>query len=737
MSTIQNTTTVTQSNTAAVSSTVTWAIEFEVAAASLLTKNDPVPAEDPRRPISGIRGQEIEFMDAIRGTPIQKRFDLPDYNGLPTGSGWEGLGDRHRHRDHEKVDPKYTTWVATTDASVRGVDPESCYAWHGWEFNSRVFSGQPQRQGPGDEDAAPEEEIEAFCRVLRNNIRVQTNDSCGLHVHVGLGESGIPLGTQLKLLTFLCLGGEEALYQMCDKLRKGNYYSKSVAKSAGSWLDRVVFGDDWREAEKRRKEFSEEERIGMVGEYLPLELLEETCPTMKRKLMGEWIWNVNRLDEVPTTTSPGRPCVRLNTYHKTVEFRIKEGMLDPKHIVDWVRVVLGIFQFVHFSTPHEFRAAVESMVRKDRDEGEYLRGFEDRGFKWERTEPVWYDGRSLAGAHAFAKGNSGWGRVITSDGTVIEGWGYGNEECPYDYGDGPDHVVEEFVREAALTGTNNEEDEFFVENDEASSEANTESDSRPSNEPWGSWDNVDPSWGSDETPSVKDDNATPPSQQEEEEEGLDQHLPGWWGQDQLKPQWLRVVPEPGQPSTMKPVPVPSDKLPEDAYQEGYDERAAVVASFYNRSLCWQWPLAEERRRLGFGWRGVLEEIVLGREGGDQEFVERWEERVVEYGARTDKRQKWWGEFGGGVFESVLPEPEPVGDDHKEERDEVVEEEEAGAEPRISTSTTMTAGGFWDKLKAAAARKLEQAKSFLQNELEASRWSNDDSRRELEFALDLG
>jgi hypothetical protein len=169
----------------------TFGVEFEFSVATLtLDVEDPLPADirtvvglrDPylkRKIIEQRREEDIDRK--VKKSVAQKLRDA----GLPTVVTLDPDDD---------VDNSYPWafghWAITTDSSIRF--PVDEHDWWSIEVNSPPY-------------IFCKESLDAVllaCRILTSSFRININESCGLHVHVGNGDDNFSFETLRNLMGF-------------------------------------------------------------------------------------------------------------------------------------------------------------------------------------------------------------------------------------------------------------------------------------------------------------------------------------------------------------------------------------------------------------------------------------------------------------------------------------------------------------------------------------------------------
>lgn len=229
--------------------------------------------------------------------------------------------------------------MVTSDVSLQA--PAAAverYLFYGVELNSPVFYTYPASQA----------EISRVCAALRDGFRVLTNRSCGLHVHIGNGDSGFDLKT-LRGLAVMVWAFEGVLREVHPSWRTVGGWADSYAGG----LDGTTLGRLSGEMERRMGL-----RVGGMGRMWGLEVL----------LACE---DGNSVVELMAYQGAERGAVFFgnqmrpwrNEAKKTIEFRSHEGTLDADRIEAWMGVCEGLVRFARDSEKGE----LEEFCRRNVD----------------------------------------------------------------------------------------------------------------------------------------------------------------------------------------------------------------------------------------------------------------------------------------------------------------------------------------------------------------------------------
>lgn len=162
-------------------SNLTFGLELEFAVATLpLGAIDPEPRD--RRQVIGLCAGAYDCRTINLKVHITKTL-------IETGFLAEWSDDRPVYSKR----PSEESWVVKDDASILGPKNEN-YDWLQIEIVSPAFYW-------GDENAL--RNIKVLLSVLKRTYRINVNESCGLHVHVGNGMEGFAFETIRNLMATL------------------------------------------------------------------------------------------------------------------------------------------------------------------------------------------------------------------------------------------------------------------------------------------------------------------------------------------------------------------------------------------------------------------------------------------------------------------------------------------------------------------------------------------------------
>jgi hypothetical protein len=263
--------------------------------------------------------------------------------------------------ENKDEDADYAKWQLMKDGSLQALDQEARAALlaakgiptpehGGWDTHGIELVSPPF---PASHLAGAQSQISALVSSLKTpTSEITTNNTCGLHVHVGLpnGEK-FPIRV-LRYLAFWTVIYENHISLLHPPHRYGDYWSDIRSCKAGRLLPepessdprdemkRIVDDDGGKEKcfESTAKSVasirdallpSAEEEAGRGDPYIDL-----------KSWMGETrlqIINWTRVDNEPLFTGPAA----------TVEFRQHDGSLDAVEIGHWVRFCSGLVKLAY------------------------------------------------------------------------------------------------------------------------------------------------------------------------------------------------------------------------------------------------------------------------------------------------------------------------------------------------------------------------------------------------------
>lgn len=232
---------------------------------------------------------EIEFGPTLHqkyGTLVSlDMIQLLNENGFVTN----GLED----------DKDFSKWTVITDSTVAPLDTRG--GWYAIELKTPVLFYS----------SAALEKIERVVNLLVSKFKLYTNESCGLHVHVGNKDKGFSLHT-LKNLCSLITVFQDQLNSMHTVDRLNNRFMQSLSKAfhmSSNTRGKLSTINDLKTVDHLIEHFH---KVG-DGDY--------NINTAVN------FFNLHQLFDMPL---------------QTIEFRQHRGTLDPKLITNWVMVVCNL-----------------------------------------------------------------------------------------------------------------------------------------------------------------------------------------------------------------------------------------------------------------------------------------------------------------------------------------------------------------------------------------------------------
>ncbi|RDW69587.1 hypothetical protein BP6252_08607 [Coleophoma cylindrospora] len=201
----------------------TFGVEFEFALATLEPgKEDPHP-NDPRQ-VYGLTPQKrsrTAYLDDDGNYDWSALLTVEKHIvGTLKRAGILVQGESELGGDTSEVS---TSWVVSTDYTVDGPKDQPNYVWYPMEIQSPAFHFTE----------AAIQNVKLVCTILAETYRINVNESCGLHVHVGNMTYGFPL-KQLKCLMATIWTFEPQLDSLHPAHRLNNKYCGSKRPSTTS-----------------------------------------------------------------------------------------------------------------------------------------------------------------------------------------------------------------------------------------------------------------------------------------------------------------------------------------------------------------------------------------------------------------------------------------------------------------------------------------------------------------------
>ncbi|KAK7754345.1 hypothetical protein SLS62_003638 [Diatrype stigma] len=115
----------------------------------------------------------------------------------------------------------FSAWVITTDVTLQP-DNGNYRPWIGLEVKSPILRNRTEIC----------REVQRVSETLLQDAYVGFNPKCGLHVHVGRGQDGIPLAACQRLFSLLFLYAERILDPLFRSDRRGNIHCENLETHA-------------------------------------------------------------------------------------------------------------------------------------------------------------------------------------------------------------------------------------------------------------------------------------------------------------------------------------------------------------------------------------------------------------------------------------------------------------------------------------------------------------------------
>lgn len=221
-------------------------------------------------------------------------------------------------RSHDK-----TQWHLTNDATIEGPNRE--YHWLPIELISPVLQLAPTGIAEAMQVAG----------LIQRHFRISTNNTTGMHVHVGDSSRGFPLEVCQKVMGF---------FYTYDALMAPLH---PPSRSDHNWVRNI------------RDVF----QLPISNSWSILEALEA-------------IFDTNSIEELEFGFGGRRPAVNIKNLRnggvpgkKTFEFRQHAGTLEPERVQAWIQTVGGIVDWCRRVSGKQYAELVEDSAEQ-MDEGE-------------------------------------------------------------------------------------------------------------------------------------------------------------------------------------------------------------------------------------------------------------------------------------------------------------------------------------------------------------------------------
>ncbi|KAH8789012.1 putative amidoligase enzyme-domain-containing protein [Hyaloscypha sp. PMI_1271] len=337
----------------------TFGVELEFTVAFVYPRSValPDPTESRKLRFEPYQNEIDRFISEEGLSPIDSTTELADrnlYNGelmrlmvTPAvqrdiaqtlhAAGFPGNRDNPAQLD-------VANWQIDTDDSVRGPH-NTKYLWSSIEVKSPALAFNSENL----------KAVEDVCKIISKTYLTDVGESAGLHVHVSAGvNTTFRLQTLQNLFAFLFAFEPQidALHpthrqlndQFCNSLRRHSTFVKEWWNEYGQ-LPTIMQG---------------------VVELLKKNSLLELLIAVRWPLYDKGM-RYNALNLSLFLENQGNP---FNNLHpRTIEFRQHEGTLEPERIVQWIKALVGIINFVDTadrdSLTRLFRKAKEEKWQKE------------------------------------------------------------------------------------------------------------------------------------------------------------------------------------------------------------------------------------------------------------------------------------------------------------------------------------------------------------------------------------
>ena len=265
-----------------------------------------------------------------------------------------------------RVDMKYHNWRVMPECSLSveewiATDTVlSRYAWTGVEIASAVFNVWARSS---DVWIAPRQaqmtQIADVCRALASKLRIRLSQTCGLHIHLGLGGNSIPGDTVRRFISVMWLI-EDAVLSLCAPWRADNTFAQPITKS--SLL--ASGSDEGRALRGSMQNYPCD--LSALRMFLGDRVWERLTRAQKQHIQLIWALpldgndNNNLVEAITTTTWSTRGTVairgailgsdtsRHSDVANTIEVRYASSTLVPCELVSWTNLFIRLFQLCNW-----------------------------------------------------------------------------------------------------------------------------------------------------------------------------------------------------------------------------------------------------------------------------------------------------------------------------------------------------------------------------------------------------
>jgi hypothetical protein len=399
-------------------------IEMLVAAAGRLPEifgpqapwDDPHPGDGRRYPTGTTTAQrQYESEKAVADCLV--RAGLDNVYRIHDGVCPRPLSAAAR-ASHESlpkvVDTKYHNWRVMNDGSLaveEWIATDSLlrrYTWSGVEIASAVFGSSAPAGLWVRVAEAQRSQIAKVCQSLTSSLRIRFSETCGLHLHLGLGGEPIPGDTVRRFVTTMWLV-EHAVLALCAPWRVDNTWSQPITKAS-----LLASEPEAREMWGSVQQFADLSALRM---FLGADVWSRLSWLQKQQILLIWSLPLsgtganNLVEAISTLGVSARGTVNIrgallaqddrshDNVGGTIEIRYACGTLVSRELVSWTNLFMRLFQLCHW---HDETNAVRltallhgvvcALAWSDRYAGhELLRhiGLGDDVRVWEAAEERW------------------------------------------------------------------------------------------------------------------------------------------------------------------------------------------------------------------------------------------------------------------------------------------------------------------------------------------------------------
>ncbi|KAF7916583.1 uncharacterized protein EAE98_010592 [Botrytis deweyae] len=238
--------------------------------------------------------------------------------------------------DAEYQKDGYTTemtskWIIGTDISIDLPD-ESIYDYHKLEIKSPVYYFSEEALS----------DVKRVWEIIASTYKVVTNESMGLHVHVGNGVDAFD-GDTLRNLWGILWTTEKWIETIHPPHRRVNSFCQSFHRCSN--LGREIGEQSLKDPEEEVLEW----------------ILTRTPPTVREFLdticLQSGAYNFVNL----------QPSQNVGSIKRTIEFRQHEATLDTERITQWIRVCVGLVKASATADPSVLDPYLRLLIQTKRE----------------------------------------------------------------------------------------------------------------------------------------------------------------------------------------------------------------------------------------------------------------------------------------------------------------------------------------------------------------------------------